>query len=121
MYNDYQFQSAKYDLSYAILHSPSKPAKRVEAAFLRALLTKATKQGYISQDDVERAIEESGALELSPELRDDVIVWLRLRGADYIGGLSRQQLRELRRIRHLCVRIAEREDIAALSQFAELI
>ena len=121
MYDDYQFQSAKYDLSYAILNSPSKPAKRVEAAFLRALLTKATKQGYISRDDVERAIEESGVLELPERFRNDAIVWMRVRGKDYIGGLSREQLRELRRIRHLCVRIAERGDIAALSQFAELI
>jgi len=120
MYDDYQFQSAKYDLSYSILHSPDKPTKRVEATFLRALLTTATKQGYISSDDVERAIEESGVLELPEGLRDDAIVWMRVRGKDYIGGLSRQQLRELRWIRHLCTRITQ-GDIAALSQFAQLI
>ena len=120
MYNDYQFQSAKYDLSYGILHSPDKPEKRVEASFLRNLLITATMQGYVTQEDVQRAIEESGALELPPKMRDDVVTYLQVRGKDYIGGLSRHQLRELRRLRYLCFRIVK-GDIIALSQFAEII
>jgi len=120
MYDNYQFRSAQCDLSYAIMHLPDKPTKRVEATFLRALLTTATKQGYIKQDDVQRAIESSGALELPEESRNDTIIWLRARGSDYIGGLSRQQLRYLRWFRHLCLRVAK-GDIAARSQLAELI
>ena len=120
MYSNYRFQNAKTELAYSILHSPTDAAKQIEALFLRSLLCAAANRGQVTQDDIQRAIEESGACDLAPEVADDMIAHLWNVGDNYIGALSARQAAELRRLRHLCL-AANSGDLDAMLQIADLI
>jgi len=121
MYSNYRFQNAKTELAYSILHSPTDAAKQIEALFLRSLLCAAANRGQVTQDDIQRAIEESGACDLAPEVADDMIAHLWNVGDNYIGALSRQQAAELRRLRQLCLAANSGDLDAMLQIIAELI
>jgi len=126
MYSNLRFNSAKNALAHSILHSPANPIERAEAAFLRQLLSTAAEQGYVTWDDVQQAIENSGALnpelelEMDPESADDFVPSLWRIGNRYIGELSPQQTQELRHLRQLCLSASSGDD-TALTKIAELI
>ena len=121
MYSNFKFQSAKTDLAFAFTHKPTDSMGQVEIAFLRSLLSAAAQHGRISDQDIQRAIEKSGACDLAPEIADGIIAHLWSIGDSYIGALSRQQAAELRQLRKLCLLAAATGDQDALSQIAELI
>jgi hypothetical protein len=121
MYSNSRFNCAKSDLVSAYLYPAADSTKQVEHIFIRALLGIAAKQGCVSEQDIQRAIEESGACDLAPEVADDMIAHLWNVGDNYIGALSRRQAAELRNLRKLCLRAIERGDAETLSQIAELI
>jgi len=121
MYSNYRFQNAKTELAYSILHSPTDAAKQIEALFLRSLLCAAANRGQVTQDDIQRAIEESGACELAPEAADSIIAYLWQIGDQYIGALSQAQARELRKLHKLCLRVMEHNDLDAIMEIADLI
>jgi len=103
------------------LYPAADDARRIEFIFLRSLLGIAAKQGYIAQNDIQRAIEGSGIFDLDPESADRMLMTLRAIGDHYLGVLSRQQAAELRQLRKLCLRVAATGDADALMQIAELI
>ena len=121
MYSNFKFQSAKTKLAYALLNNPDDRILRIECAFLRHLLGRCAQQGYVSDQDIQRAIESSGACDLDPEVADDMIAHLWKVGDDYAGALSARQAAELRRIRKLCLRAIERRDADATATIAELL
>ena len=120
MYSQTRFQNAKIDLAYSYFQKPSDSTGQVELAFLRHLLSAAAQRGQVTQDDIQRAIEESGACDLAPEVADDMIAHLWNVGDNYIGALSRRQAAELRRLRHLCL-AANSGNLDAMLQIADLI
>jgi len=120
MYSNSRFNCAKSDLVSAYLYPATDRAKQVEHTFIRALLGIAAKQGRVTQDDVQRAIEISGVCDLSPEIADQMLRTLNAIGDYYFGALSRQQAAELRRLRKLCLE-ANSGDADALAQIAEII
>ena len=121
MYSNSRFNCAKSDLVSAYLYPATDRAKQVEHTFIRALLGIAAKQGRVTQDDVQRAIEISGVCDLSPEIADQMLRTLNAIGDYYFGALSRQQAAELRRLRKLCLLAAATDDQDALSQIADLL
>ena len=121
MYSNSRFNCAKSDLVSAYLYPATDRAKQVEHTFIRALLGIAAKQGRVTQDDVQRAIEISGVCDLSPEIADQMLRTLNAIGDYYFGALSRQQAAELRRLRKLCILVAATGDQDALAQIADLL
>jgi hypothetical protein len=121
MYSLSRFNCAKSELVSAYLYPATDRAKQVENTFIRALLGIAAKQGRVTQDDVQRAIEASGVCDLSPEIADQILRTLNAIGDYYFGALSPAQAAELRRLRKLCILAAATGDQDALSQIAELI
>jgi len=121
MYSQSRFNCAKSDLVSAYLYPVADRAKQVENTFIRALLGIAAKQGRVSEQDIQRAIEASGVCDLSPEIADQTLRTLWVIGDHYIGQLSRQQAAELRRLRKLCLLAAATGDAEALSQIADMI
>jgi len=120
-YSNSKFNCAKSDLVDSYLYPPADRAQQVEHTFLRALLGIAAKQGRVSEQDIQRAIEASGVLDLSPEIADRVVRQLWIIGDQYVGALSHQQAQELRRLRKLCILAAATGDADALAQIAEII
>jgi hypothetical protein len=97
---------------------------KVESTFLRTLLSAAAQRGGVSDQDIQRAIEDSGAcdLNLSDDEKDKIIADLWNIGDNYVGALSRQQAAELRRLHKLCLRAAMLgEDGRTWSEIAELL
>jgi len=121
MYSLSRFNCAKSELVSAYLYPIADRAKQVEHTFIRALLGIAAQQGCVSEQDIQRAIEASGVLDLSPEIADRVVRQLWIIGDHYLGTLSRQQAAELRRLRKLCILAAATGDQDAWAQIAELI
>jgi len=121
MYSKTRFNCAKSDLVDSYLYPAADSTKQVEHIFIRALLGIAAKQGRVTQDDIQRAIEASGIFDLSPEIADQMLRTLNAIGDYYFGALSRQQAAELRRLRKLCILVAGRGDQDALAQIAELL
>jgi len=121
MYSNSRFNCAKSDLVSSYLYPATDHAKQVEHTFIRALLGIAAKQGRVTQDDIQRAIEASGIFDLSPEIADRVVRQLWIIGDHYLGALSRQQAAELRQLRKLCILAAATGDADAWAQIAELI
>jgi len=121
MYSKTKFDNAKSDLIASYLYPPADRAKQVEHTFLRALLGLAAKNGCVTQNDVQRAIEGSGIFDLSPEIADRTLRSLLALGDHYVGVLSRQQAAELRRLRKLCILAAATGDRDALSQISEIL
>jgi len=122
MYSATKFSNAKIDLAYSILHQKNADHMgQVEIAFLKALLSTAAQRGRISDQDIQRAIEQSGACELAPEAADSIIAYLWQIGDQYVGALSPAQAAELRRLRKLCLRAVERGDADALAQIADIL
>jgi hypothetical protein len=122
MYSNFKFNNAKVDLAFAFTHKPTDSMGQVEIAFLRALMTVAAQRGQVTQDDVYRAVESSGAfdLDLDEGEKDKIIANLLNIGDNYIGALSPAQARELRRLRQLCL-AANSGDLDAILQIADLI
>jgi hypothetical protein len=121
MYSATKFNNAKIDLAYSILHQKNADHMgQVEIAFLRSLLSAAAQHGRISDQDIQRAIEKSGACELAPEAADSIIAYLWQIGDQYIGALSPAQAQELRKLRHLCLR-ANNGDLDAMMTIADMI
>jgi len=121
MYSKTRFNCAKSDLVSAYLYPAADSTKQVEHTFIRALLGIAAKQGRVTQDDVQRAIEASGIFDLSPEIADQMLRTLNAIGEYYFGALSRHQAAELRQLRKLCILAAATGDADAWAQIAELI
>ena len=124
MYSKTKFDHAKIDLAYSILHQKNADHMgQVEIAFLRSLLSAAAQHGRISDQDIQRAIEKSGAfdLDLSDDKKDKIIADLWNIGDNYVGALSPRQAAELRKLRNLCLRAQQRGDADALAQIAEII
>jgi len=121
MYSKTRFDNAKSDLFAAYFYPPADRSRQVEYTFLRALLGIASKQGYIAQNDIQRAIEGSGIFDLDPESADRMLMTLRAIGDHYLGVLSRQQAAELRRLRKACILAAATNDADAWAQIAELL
>ena len=122
MYSKTKFDHAKIDLAYSYFQKPSDSTGQVEIAFLRSLLSAAAQHGRISDQDIQRAIEKSGAfdLDLSDDEKDKIIADLWNIGDNYIGALSRQQAQELRKLRHLCLR-ANNGDLDSMMTIADMI
>ena len=121
MYSNSRFNCAKSDLVSSYLYPATDHAKQVEHTFIRALLGIAAKQGRVTQDDIQRAIEASGVLDLSPEIADRVVHQLWIIGDHYLGALSRAQARQLRQLRKLCILAAATNDAYALSEIDEIL
>jgi len=123
MYSNFKFQSAKTDLAFAFTHKPTDSMGQVEIAFLQTLLSAAAQHGRISDQDIQRAIEASGAfdLDLSDDEKDKIVADLWNIGDNFIGVLSPAQAAELRKLRKLCLRAVERGDAEALLQIADLL
>jgi len=123
MYSNFKFSNAKIDLAYSYFQKPSDSTGQVEIAFLRHLLSAAAQHGRISDQDIQRAIEASGAfdLDLSDDEKDKIVADLWNIGDNYVGALSARQAAELRKLRNLCHRAVERGDADALSQIADMI
>jgi len=124
MYSATKFSNAKIDLAYSILHQKNADHMgQVEIAFLRSILSAAAKYGRVTPDDVYRAVESSGVLDLDLDEgeKDKIVADLWNIGDNYIGALSRQQAAELRRLRKLCLRAVERGDADALAQIADIL
>ena len=122
MYSNFKFQSAKAELAFAFTHKPTDSMGQVELAFLRHLLSAAAQRGQVTPDDVQRALESSGAfdLDLDEGGKDKIVADLWNIGDNYIGALSARQAAELRRLRKLCLE-ANSGDADALAQIAEII
>jgi len=120
MYSETRFHSAKAALAYSILHNPDDRIKQVEVAFLRSLLGLAADRGQVTPDDVQRAVESSGACDLDSEIADSIIADLWQVGDSYIGVLSARQTAELRRLRDLCLRVNS-DDLDAMMTIADMI
>ena len=120
-YSKTKFDNAKIDLAYSILHKPCDSIGRVEVSFLQALLSSAAQRGCVSDQDIQRAIESSGACDLDPEVADDMIAHLWNIGDNYVGALSARQAAELRRLRKLCLLAAATGNQHALAQIADLL
>jgi len=122
MYSNSRFNCAKSNLVSAYLYpATADQAKQVKHTFIRALLCIAAKQGRVTQDDIQRAIEASGVCDLSPEIADRFVHQLWSIGDHYVGQLSAQQAAELRKLRKLCILAAATNDADAWSQIAELL
>ena len=123
MYSAAKFDNAKIDLAYSILHQNADRIGQIELAFLRSLLSAAAERGCVTPDDVQRAVESSGAfnLDLDEIEKDKLIADLWNIGDNYVGALSRQQAAELRRLRKLCILAVATGDADAMSQIADLI
>ena len=121
MYSKTRFNCAKSDLVDSYLYPAADSTKQVEHIFIRALLGIAAKQGRVTQDDIQRAIEASGVLDLSPEIADRVVRQLWIIGDHYLGALSRAQARQLRQLRKLCILAAATNDAYALSEIDEIL
>jgi hypothetical protein len=121
MYSAFTFNQAKIDLAYSYFQKPSDSIGQVEIAFLRSLLSAAAQRGCVSDQDVQRAIEQSGACDLEPEIADRMIEYLWNIGDDYVGALSAAQAAELRRLRKLCILAAATGDRDAWSQIGEIL
>ena len=121
MYSKTRFNCAKSDLVSSHLYPATDRAKQVEHTFIRALLGIAAKQGRVTQDDIQRAIEASGIFDLSPEIADQMLRTLNAIGDYYFGALSRHQAAELRRLRKLCLLAAATGDADAWAQIADMI
>ena len=121
MYSLSRFNCAKSELVSAYLYPATDRAKQVENTFIRALLGIAAKQGRVTQDDVQRAIEASGVCDLSPEIADRMLRKLMAIGDHYLGALSRAQARQLRQLRKLCILAAATNDAYALSEIDEIL
>ena len=121
MYSLSRFNCAKSELVSAYLYPATDRAKQVEHTFIRALLGIAAKQGCVSEQDIQRAIEASGVLDLSPEIADRVVRQLWIIGDHYLGALSRAQARQLRQLRKLCILAAATNDAYALSEIDEIL
>ena len=121
MYSNSRFNCAKSELVSAYLYPATDRAKQVEHTFIRALLGIAAKQGCVSEQDIQRAIEASGVLDLSPEIADRVVRQLWIIGDHYLGALSRAQARQLRQLRKLCILAAATNDAYALSEIDEIL
>jgi hypothetical protein len=109
-YSNSKFQKAKTDLAYAYFQKPNDSMGKVESTFLRTLLSAAAQRGGVSDQDIQRAIEASGACDLSPEIADRMLMTLSAIGDYYLGALSRQQAAELRQLRKLCILAAATGD-----------
>jgi len=122
MYSAFKFNNAKVDLAFAFTHKPTDSMGQVELAFLRHLLSAAAQRGQVTPDDVQRALESSGAfdLDLDEGGKDKIVADLWNIGDNYIGALSRQQAQELRKLRHLCLR-ANNGDLDAMMTIAGMI
>ena len=123
MYSNSRFNSAKVALACSIVHSPDNPIERAETAFLRHLLSTAAEQGYVTWDDIQRAIENSvtlNELEMDAETAYEFLASLWRIGDRYVGELSPYQAQELRQLRHLCLSAAS-GDKTALEKIAELV
>jgi hypothetical protein len=123
MYSNSRFNCAKINMVHSFFSKPLDHADRVEYAFLRSLLSAAAQRGHISDQDIQRAIEDSGAcdLNLSDDEKDKIIADLWNIGDNYVGALSARQAQELRELRNLCLRAQQRGDADALKEIADLI
>ena len=126
MYSKVKFYWAKADLAFGFLHRSNNLAQQVMASFLRHLLSTAAEQGYVTREDVQQAIESSGALnpslelEMDPESADEFLPSLWRIGDGYIGELSPDQTQELRQFRQLCLSASSGDD-AALAKIAKML
>ena len=119
MYSNSKFSKAKTDLANSLLHlrNPGDAIQQVQDAFLRHLLTTVAERAYASRDDVQSAIEASGVFDIAPE----IVTKLYAIGDNYLGALSADQARILRKVRELCLRYVERNEIGALTLLADII
>jgi len=126
MYSKVRFYWAKADLVFGFLHRSNNSAQQATASFLRHLLSTAAEQGYVTRDDVQQAMESSGALnpslelEMDPESADEFLPSLWRIGDSYIGELAPHQMQELRQLRQLCLS-ASNGDNAALAQIEAML
>jgi len=122
MYSAFKFNNAKAELAYALLNNPDDRILKIEATFLRHLLSAAADRGQVTPDDVYRAVESSGAfdLDLDEGEKDKIIADLWNIGDNYVGALSPAQAQELRKLRHLCLR-ANNGDLDAMMTIADMI
>jgi len=94
----------------AFADKPHRPAEQVEQAFLRSLLDKAIEQGEITQDDIRSAIESCGVLndgDLGMYTAEEIATRLRDTGNKLVGTFSHKQVAQLRKLRNLCLRVAQ--------------
>ena len=115
------FQFAKHDLVTSLLHQPDTFVKQAKLHFLRHLLTSASINGVISQQDVERATYIAYSYFMTQAERDEALSWMSYRGNRYIGELSRDQQDELQMLCELCDHLTINGDLSALQQITDLI
>jgi hypothetical protein len=95
----------------------------VQVRFIHELLRTGAELGIIRQHDVERATELSGVFEaqLNEDERDEVLSWMRSYGDRFLGRLSAEQARDLRKIREFCLRIRDAGNTLLVKDLADLL
>ena len=123
MYSKTKFDHAKSDLVYSLLYSPKDTTSKVQVRFIHELLRTGAELGIIRQHDVERATELSGVFEaqLNEDERDEVLSWMRSYGDRFLGRLSAEQARDLRKIREFCLRIRDAGNTLLVKDLADLL
>jgi hypothetical protein len=126
MYGELQFNQAKSDYAYSILHHHSYNNKtdKVICDFLQSLLFIAAFCECVSKDDVQSVIEGVSTLNnLNAENDEDrrLLAKLWTIGYKYCGQLSPQQAENLRRLRKACVEASVLGDQSALKDVEELL
>jgi len=122
-YSNSKFNQAKSDLVYSLLYSPKDTTSKVQVRFIHELLRTGAELGIIRQHDVERATELSGVFEaqLNEDERDEVLSWMRSYGDRFLGRLSAEQARDLRKIREFCLRIRDAGNTLLVKDLADLL
>jgi len=117
MHSDAKFNQIKADFAFALLnhlrHSKVRIAQ-IEAAYVCHLISAAEQQGHISWQDIQRAVQLSGADQRTANL-------LYAAAKDHFGALSAEQVEELRRLSELYNVALKRKTRAVLSQIADMI
>jgi len=121
MYSETQFWNTKYDLAFSLLYNPANSVTRAMQQFLRQLIGAAIENGRVEPRDVDHAIKLSGMEELSDQDKEDVLIWMRTVGERYVGKLSRDQNRELRRLFELCDDLVNCGRLSAIKDIAALL
>jgi len=117
VHSNTKFNQIKADFAFALLNHLRHPKLRIaqiEAFYVCHLISAATEHKHISWQDIQRAVQLSGADQRTANL-------LYAAGKDHFGVLSAEQVAELQRLHELYSLALKRKTRAVMSQIAELI
>jgi hypothetical protein len=117
MHSDSKFNRIKADFAFALLNHLRHPTVRIaqiEATYVCHLINAAEQQGHISWQDIQRAVQLSGADQRTANL-------LYAAAKEHFGALSAEHVQELRKLYELYNLALKRKTRAVLSQIADMI